>query len=882
MRILRAALARFRYALGRADAEADFDAELASHLELHIDDNLRAGLTPEEARRHALVKLGGVESTRQRRRERAGVPWLEHLAQDLRFAARQLRKAQGFTATAVATLALGAGAALAIFAFVNAALLQPLPYRDPSRLMNVTESTAELPLAALSHANYLDWKRMNTVFGALEAYKSTGLALASPEGAQLLQVGLATPGFFRTLGVVPALGRDFLESEDQPSAPRVAVLTHAAWHSRFGGSRDVVGRTISIEGDPTTIVGVLPASFHFAPLGFAEFWIPFRPTTGCDLRRSCHSMTAVGRLKDGVTAEQARAEMTGIAAALERQYPDANKGQSASVRPLGDVIVGNLKPTLLALAGGAALLLVIALVNVVSLLLVRSEGRKRELAVRSTLGASGGRLARQFLTESIVLTAAGMTGGVLLAAAAIRLLSALISKDMLARMPFLAAARVDGTVLLAAAVLAAVSVLLFAVAPAVRLRLGDLREGLTEGARGSSGTVWRRLGFRLVVVELATAMVLLVGASLLGQAVYRLLNVDLGFEPDGLATLQMAATGTRFNEDAAAIRLARDVEARVQALPGIESVALARTLPVSFNGNTDWIRVVGRPWTGRHIEVNQREVTPGYFTTMRSRILSGRGFTRDDREGRPLVAVINKTMALKHFAGEDPIGKQFGDRDLAPDSIKTIVGVVDDIHEGALDDEMWPAAYYPLDQDPSSGFWVIVRTAQEPSSVLRALDAAVRAIGPEIGTRNPIALRERITDSPVAYLRRSSTWLAGGFAALALLLSVIGLYGVIAYSVGQRTREIGLRIAMGAGKSAVYRLILGEAGRLILFGVLLGAAGAVAAARLMKTLLFGTTPWDVPTLVVVAVVLASAALAASYLPARRAASVSPMDALRVE
>ena len=882
MKRLRAALIRLANVLRRTDADPEFDAEFQSHLQMQIDDNVRSGMTPATARRQALLKMGGVESARQSYRERVRVPWLDHLGQDLRFSARQLRKAPAFTATAVTTLALGAGAALAIFAFVNAALLEPLPYRNPDRLMNVTESTAEIPLAALSHANYLDWKRMNTVFSALEAYKGAGLALASPSGAQAVPAARVTSGFFRTLGVVPALGRDFADGEDRPSAPRVAILTDAAWHARFGGRPDVIGRTISLSGEPTTIVGVLPPSFHFAPQGFAEIWMPFRPTSECDLRRSCHSMTGVARLKEGVTVERARAEMAGIAAALERQYPEANKGQSASVRPLADVIVGDLRTTLLTLGGGAALLLVIAWVNVVSLLLVRSEGRKRELAVRSTLGASGGRLMRQFVTESIVLTAAGMAAALALAAMAIRLLSTLISEDLHARMPFLGGAGIDATVVAAAAVLSVISAALFAVAPSVRVRVGELRDGLTEGARGSSGTTWRRLGFRLVVVELATAMVLLVGAGLLGRSVYNLLNVELGFQPDGLATLQVNAAGNRFETDEARVRLARDVEARASALPGVQSVALARTLPVTFNGNTDWIRIVGRPWTGKHIEINQREVSSAYFATVRSRLLAGRGFTRDDTVGRPSVAVINKTMASKHFPGEDPVGRQFGGRELTPDSIKTIVGVVDDIHEGQLDDEVWPAAYYPLEQDSASGFNLIVRTVQDPASVLPSLDAAIRAVDPDIATRGAMVMRERIKDSPVAYLRRSSTWLAGGFAALALVLSVIGLYGVIAYSVGQRTREIGLRVAMGAEKGAVYRLILGEAARLIVLGVMIGAVGAVAAARLMRTLLFETTPWDVPTLVAVAVVLSSAALLASYLPARRAASVSPMDALRVE
>ena len=865
-----------------AEVEDDFDDELRSHLELHVEDNLRAGMSAEQARRQALLKLGGIESARQRHRDQAGLPWMEHLAQDLRFALRQLRRAPAFALTAVITLALGTAAALALFAFVDAALVKPLPYADPSRLVTATGRTPEIPHGALSWPDYLDWKRMNTVFSAFEAYQGGAIAMSMSGGTQLVPVARVTPGFFRALGVVPALGRDFLEAEGTPGAPRTVILSHASWRARFGGAPDVIGRTLTLSGEPAAIVGVLPASFHFAPQGRAELWMPFRGESGCDQRRSCHSMVGIARLKEDVTPERALAELSGIAAALERQYPDSNNGQGASVRPLAEDIVGELRPTLLALLGGALLLLAIAWVNVVSLLLVRSEGRKRELAVRSTLGASGGRLVRQFVTEALMLVGVSTVAGVLLAAVGVRLLTGLLSSEMQARLPFLADVAIGPTVLAAAAVLATIATLLCAAAPAVRVRFAEMREGLTEGARGSSGTAWKRLGFRLVVLELATAMVLLVGAALLGQSLYRLLTVELGFAPDRLATMQVAAIGPRFEVNEAAVRLGRQVESRVAALPGVQAVGLASVLPVSFNGNTDWIRIVGRPWDGRHIEVNMREVSAGYFTAVRARLLSGRVFTADDTAGRPNVAVINRTLARTHFAGQDPIGQHFGDRELTQGSIKEIVGVVEDIREGALDDDVWPAVYYPFEQNPGTFFSVLARSTQDEEALLPALDAAIRDIDPDIATRNGASMRGRIEDSPSAYLQRSAAWLVGGFAALALLLSVVGLYGVVAYSVGQRTREIGLRVAMGAERRAVYRLILGEASRLIAFGIVLGAAASIAAARLIRTLLFGTTPWDVPTLVGVAAVLAVSALAASYVPARRAASVNPIDALRVE
>jgi predicted permease len=885
VRRLRAALTRlaaFLSARRRGRAVQTFDDELESHLQLHIDDNLRAGMAPEEARRTAIIKLGGIESTRQKYREQTTVPVLEHLAQDLIFALRQLRRSPGFTATAIGTLALGTAAALSISAFVDAALVRPLPYTNPERLVNATESTADIPQAWLSYPDYVDWKRLNTVFSAFEAHKGGGVSLTTPSGLELVPIARVTAGFFRALGVRPALGRDFVEDESTPGAPRTVILSDASWRTRFGGSPDVIGRTLRLGDEPATVVGVLPASFHFAPRGRPEFWMPFQATNGCDLRRSCHSMLGVARLKDGVTIERARAEIAGIASALEREYPDSNRGQGASLLPLTEFIVGDLRPTLLTVLGGAALLLAIAWVNVISLLLVRSDGRKRELAVRSALGASNGRLVRQFFTEAVVLVATSTACGLLLTLLAVRLLSGLMSEDMLNRLPFLAEVGIGTHLLAAAGLLACVGAFLFAVAPSVRVRFGELRDGLTEGARGSSGTTWKRLGVRMVVLELATAMVLLVGASLLGKSLYRLLTVDLGFEPDRLATIQVAAVGPRFEGEERAIRLGREVEARVAALPGVQAVGIASVLPVSFNGNTDWIRIVGRAWDGRHIEVNMREVSAGYFTAMRTRVLRGRVFAATDSAGRPKVAIINRTLAAMHFANQNPIGQRFGDRDLTPDSIKEIVGVVDDIREGPLDAEVWPAVYYPFEQSPEADFAVLARTVQDERAILPSLDAAIRAIDPELGTRNGSVMRERIKDSPVAYLRRSSAWLVGGFAGLALLLSVIGLYGVVAYSVSQRTREIGLRVAMGAERGAVYRLILGEAGRLIAFGVLLGGAAAIASARLMQTLLFGTTPWDVPTLAAVGAVLAAAAIVASYLPARRAASVNPIEALRVE
>ena len=882
MRALGSALTRLRGLL-RQDGRAEraFDEELESHLAMHVEDNLRAGMTPEEARRRAVLKLGGVEATRQAYREQLSVPLLEHLLLDLRFALRQLSRSPVLALTSIGTLALGTAAALAIYAFVDASLIRPLPYPDPERLVDVTESTAQIPRANLSYADYLDWRRMNTVFQSFDIHNGRRYALRTRDGIELVSGVRVSAGFFRTLGVTPVLGRDFESGEDQPGVAATVVLGHAAWQRRFGGQDDIVGQVVVLNDVPHTVIGVLPESFHFPLRGRVELWTAFQATGGCDVRRSCHGLSGVARLKDGIAAETAAAEMRAIAAQLERQYPDSNTGQGAVVTPLVEVVVGDIRAVLLLLLGGAALLLVIASTNVVSLLIVRSESRKRELAVRSTLGASNGRLVRQFVAEGLVLGGTGAALGLWLATAVMQGLLGLVPEYLRTRLPFAESPGLDGRLALAAGLIALGATGLFSLAPALRVRWADLRDGLTEGARGSSGTTWRRVGFRLVVCELAIAMVLLVGAALLGQSLYRLLNVDLGFEPEGLVTLQVAAANRDVSAERAAL-LGSRVADRLVRLPGVQAVGLVSVLPVSFNGNTDWIRIAGRPYTGGHIEVNMREVSPGYFAAIRARLLGGRAFTDADTATAPRVAVINRTMARMYFPGEDPVGKRFGDKSLTPDSMKQIVGVVEDIREGPLSAEIWPAVYYPFAQSPSSYFAVVARTSSPAAPMLPAFAAAVRELDPDLAAFDADVMAERISGSPAAYLQRSSTWLVGGFASLALLLGLVGLYGVVSYSVGQRTREIGLRLALGAERGAMYRLVLGEAARLAVAGVLLGVLGSVAATGLMRSLLFETGPWDPPTLAGVAIVLAAAALLASYLPARRAARVDPIEALRVE
>jgi predicted permease len=867
--------------LRREKFNSELEEEMAFHREQKEKELREAGVAPEAAHHAAAREFGNPTRLKEQSYEVMGFRF-ETVWQDLHFALRQLRRSLGFTVTAVLMLALGIGASVAIFGFVDAALIKPLPYKDPTRLVDVTESVKMFPRANLSYQDYLDWKKMNKVFSVMEVYTGTGYLMNTPSGVEPVAAARVSAGFFRVLGVTPLLGRDFYDGEDQPGAADTVILTYATWQARFGGRKDVIGQTVKLDGKPNTIVGVLPASFQFAPRGNAEFWATLHTLNGCEKRRGCHNLNGVGRLKDGVTVQMALADMTSIAKQLEVQYPGTNRGQGASVMPLSEEIVGDIRPILLVLLGGAGLLLVIACVNVSSLLLVRSEARKREIAVRGALGASRARLVRQFITEALVVVIAGGALGLLCACGAMQVLMRLLSKDMLSYMPYLGGISVNAHVVAFAGMISLLAAVLFASTPVLRLPLTQVREGLTDGGRTSAGTFWRRFGANLVVLELAVAVVLLVGAGLLGKSFYKLLHVELGFQPDHLATVQVVLPGTTYGKDAQMVAAGRQILARVSSLPGVKSAALTTMLPVSGNGNTNWIRFVGKPYNGEHNEVNQREVSSDYFKTLQAKLVEGRFFTDEEDASKSQVTMINKALARLYFPGEDPVGKKFGDTELTPKSLREIVGVVDDVKEGSLDSEVWPAEYDPINQNAENYISLVVRTSQDEKLILPALVGAIHEIDPGIGAMNEITMVQRINESQTAYLHRSSAWLVGGFAAMALLLGVVGLYGVIAYSVSQRTREIGVRMALGAQQSSVYRMILKEAGWLTCLGIVAGLMCSIAVGTLMRKLLFGIHTWDVSTLAAVALLLGTSALLASYFPARRAASVNPVEALRAE
>ncbi len=871
---------KLRLLFGRDSFRDDLNEEMEFHRAAAEQALLDDGMTAQEARYTVRRQFGNATRLQEQSNEIVGFR-METVLQDLRFALRQLRKNPGFAATAILILALGMGANLAIFAFVDAALIKPLPYRAPARLVGLFEAISAGPKYCISYLDYLDWKRWNKSFTSMDAYTGWNFMVRSRQGTELVQGAHVSSGFFRTLGVAPLLGRDFRPEEDAPGASHSVILSYASWQKRFGGRQDILGRTITLDGAPETIIGVMPREFHFAPVEPAELWDTIDPASSCSKRRICHNLFGVARLKDGVTPAAALDDVTRLADQLEKQYPDTNQGQGAALFPLTEVIVGDMGPILQTLLAGTALLLLIAGVNVANLLLVRSEGRRREIALRGALGASRVRIVRQFMTEGAVLVATGSVLAAALTFAAARTLPRMLPADMLAGMPFLSGAGASAHVVLYAVGVALIAWLLFAVVPLVRLPLRDVRGGLTDGGRTTAGLTWRRLGSTLVVLELATALLLLAGAGLLTRSLYRLLHVEIGIRTDHLATISVAGPPSAFDTDEKSIALEKEVLRRMENLPGVHSAAVATFLPLTGNGPFSDFTVPGQPLRpGEHDEATRREITPAYFATVGAEMLRGRTFAEED--GLKMhVAIVNEAMARKFFGGQDPIGRQIQYTGGSAPAL-TVVGIVRNIKEGPLDDLTRPAFYVPFAQDPGPFFSVVVRSSQQEQSLLPLMARTVRELDPRIAIFGQSTMETNVSNSQAAYLHRGAAWMAAAFASTALLLGVIGLYGVIAYSVSQRTREIGVRMALGAQRNTISGMVLREAMRLIAIGIAAGVAGSLATAGLLRPLLFGIQPWDWTTLAGVAMLLGVAAMLASYVPAHRAASVNPVDALRAE
>jgi macrolide transport system ATP-binding/permease protein len=881
----------------KSKQDAQLDSELRFHVEQQIAANIASGMSPDEARRRALAQFGGLESMKEETRDARGTHFFETLLQDIRFALRMLRKNPGFTAVAILTLSLGIAATIAIFGFVDSALIRPLPYPNSSRLVAVGEThlrgSGSGKLRGYSYLNYLDVARANRTLASTAAYDGPGtFTLTDAAGVHLVPSTSVTPNFFRTLGVTPVLGKDFDSaptSEDLQAVPTTIILSYSAWQNWFAGRPDVLGKTLAlgVKRELYTVIGVLPRNFEFAPAGGTDFWTTLHPyaASACYKSRGCESLGVVARLKDGVTLPQALSDVQAIAARESRLNPDPDRYRGANILPLSQYIFGDIEPILLALLAAAALLLLIAYVNVAALLLVRSENRRHEFAVRGVLGAGRRRLIQQFIVEGFVIVAASSAMGLIAAIFAQKLLLKLIPADMLDSMPYLRTGW-HWHVTAFAAALALIALMIFAATPALRLPFTNLRASLASGATASTGTSWRHLGAKLVVLELATTMVLLVGAGLLGKSLYKLLHVDLGFTPSHLATLYMAARNMKYVQPDQAIALEREAVSRLQNLPGVRAVGIANDLPLSDDGGTQ-IGFVGRPALGFNNETGHVQVGVGYLPALKAHLLAGRYFNEHDDLHAPLVAIINETLARRYFANQNPIGKQifYHAHDIAMEASQPpiqIVGVIADIKQNSLDETGRADVYTPFAQSPDSGFSVAVRTSQDAASALPLITSTLQKIDPTIMVVDAGTMSETIEHTWAAYMHRASAWLAGSFAALALLLSGVGLYGVIAYSVSRRTREIGVRMALGATRASVYQLILKEAGWLTLLGIIIGLCGSIAAAMLMRSLLFGVHVWDISTLALVSAVLVASALLASYIPARRAAHVDPLVALHHE
>ncbi|HEY2467474.1 MAG TPA: ABC transporter permease [Terracidiphilus sp.] len=860
---------------------SELDEEMAFHREQAEKEMVADGMNPAAAHTAAARRFGNSTTVRETSHDVIAFRW-ETVAQDLRFALRQLKQSPGFAITAIFIFALGMGVSVAIFSFVDASVIQPLPYYAPSRLMDVAENGAMFTRSNLSRADYEDWKRLNHSFGSLDAYSGGGFLLSTPSGPEPVEAARVSDGFFTTLGIKPLLGRTFLTGEDQPGRAKIAMVTYGTWRKRFGMRKDLVGQSISLDDTAYTIVGVLPREFEFAPRAAAELYVPLLDKSPCEQRRSCHNLFAIGRLRDGVSPKAALDEMKAIATQLAIQYPDSNKGQGASVQPLTKVILGPIEPVMLTLLAASALLLLIASVNVASLLLVRSESRRREIAVRGTLGATRTRLSRQFVTEGLLLAVVGAGFGLFTANWTMILLQKLVPKTMAVYLPFLSRVGLNLHSLLYAGLIALFAAGIMAITPILRLSFQDVRDALNEGNRSVAGRFWRRMGANLVVVELSIAVVLLVGAGLLTRSLYSLLHVNLGFEPTHLATVQMVALEKSYPKPEQKVALLREVTRRLSALPGVEAVGITSDLPVQCNCDTDWIRIIGKPFHGEHNEVDERDVSPGYLPTLKAKLIRGRLFTEDDDKSKSQKIVINEALAQKYFPGEDPIGQKIANGNLDPKSVREIIGIVGNVREGGLEEDLWPAEYQAMYYGPDNFVSIVIRTAGDEGSILPSVVKTLHGIDPGLGSYNELTMRQQIDNSQSALIHRTAMWLVGGFAVIALVLGVVGLYGVIAYSVSQRTREIGVRMALGAQRSAVYKMVMRQAGWLTGFGVGIGLVCAVGASYGMGKLLFGVAAWDAPTLAGVALVLGGAAMIASFLPARRAASVNPTEALRAE
>jgi predicted permease len=885
MRRLRAWFLRLGSSFRKGQRDQDIATELENHLQLHIEDNLRAGMNPEEARRQALLKLGGVEQTRENYRDRRGLPLLETLLQDLRFGVRMLRQNLGFTAIAVLTLALGIGANTAVFSVVYAVLLQPLPYKDPSRLIVLNETTPKVGDVSVSYPNFLDWRAGNHAFSQMAAVHGVGFNLAGVAQPESISGEAVSPNFLSMMGLRPFLGRDFDASEEKSGTAPVLLLSYHLWQSHLGGDPNVVGKTIALDGRAFAIVGVLPPNYRsldktdvLLPIGV---WATDNPG-GATERGDRGDLAVVGRLAPGATLPQARAEMEAIAGRLANEYPADNDQFGVALHPIRDTFVGDAGPMILILFGAVMFVLLIACANVANLFLVRGSARTREIALRMAFGAGRGRIIRQMLTESFVLAFLGGVLGLAFAFAGIRGITQLIPADALMGITL----NLNGAVLLFAAGVVILAAFIFGLAPAAHSANPDVQSVLKEGARTvSAGAAQNRLRTSLAVAEVSLALILLVGAGLMMKSLYRLMSVDPGFRADRLLTLEMDLRTQQYSKDPAKFNFWQQVLDRVRALPQVESAAVGTVVPLTNSHSRTDITIEGMALSspGNFPHPDFHTVSPDYINTLGIPLLRGRTFTEADNQNAPHVALVNAKLAKQFFPNEDPLGKRFmyghpSDKK-APDWY-TIVGVVGDTKLYGLANPARLEVYNSSLQDPRSDMELIVKSKADPAALTSSIREVVQAIDKDQPIFAIVTMNELVSDSVAT--RRITLVLLGLFSGLALILGAIGIYGVISYSVAQRTHEIGIRAALGAQRRDVLRLVMGAGTKIVLFGIAFGIAGALALTRLMASLLFEVKPADFTTFTAVTVLLALVALAASYVPARRAMRVDPIVALRYE
>ena len=885
MSMVKGLAARARALLFRRATEQALDEEIGFHLEQETAKNVRLGMAPDEARRQALVQFGGLSQAREAHHDVYAARPVEDAVADARYTWRTMRRTPAITAAAILTLALGVGANTAIFSAVNAVVLQPLPYPKPDQLYMLWEENPEKGWykQVAAPANMLDWREQVAAFADVMGYTDTfGTSTLSKAGDPLVvQPTFTTGNFFSVLGVRPALGRGFTDAETWRTGQSVTVLSHRLWRDRFGSDPRVIGRTIELDGNPVQIVGVMPEGFAF-PNERVDLWQPWgwNPDSRQQVFfRRAHWLSVVARVKPGVTHDVANAQLQAVAARLERDYPATNVHMGAGMTPLHEFLVGDTRRPLLVLLGAVALLLLIACANVGNLMLVKATGREREAALRLALGAGRGRLVRQALTESLVMSVVGGAAGVALGWWGTRALQALQPTGMLRVSTF----DFDWTVLAYVLAITTVSGLAFGIAPALwssrRLPVDALKDG---GRGGSDSRRIRRWGERLVVAEVALALVLSIGAGLLVRSLLRLQTVDPGFDPNGVLTARLSLPDGTYDTDGKANAFFERLEERLRALPGVEGVAGVSPLALTGTGYTSDFTVEGWAAGTYGSEVAHRRITPDYFRVMRIPVTRGRTFTAADGPSVPSVVIINEAFARKYFQGQEPVGKRIA-FERVPDSTSnwnTIIGVVGSEHQTKLSVAPAIEVFEPTSQSATNTLTMVLRTGGNPASLGPAVRRTVAELDANLAVESIRTMQEVRTASLAR--ERFLTTLLMVFAGVGLALAVVGVYGVMAQMARRRVREMGIRLALGAQTNDVRWLVVRNGLRVVVTGLALGVATALVATRAMSAMLYGVAPKDPVTFVSVPLLLVLTAVAATWIPATVASRADPATALRSE